>query len=231
MAYAIVAFPSLADEAKAGSILLKTRRHVADIVVCVGEGDTGVAEIAAMAGARVLETNHGGTKSPLASLLEAVLARNPDILVLGCDDACDPNTIPTVLGPIERDDADVVEAPWAGFNAYSREALEVLRANNGHLEVPPSYKGLEVVRLTKPPVESGLSSETEAAQSILSILGVILLAMGVLLAAVVLIRLLEGTFYLDHALLSIGVIVVGLIVAIAGRRLSTFKGVADEPRP
>ena len=230
MAYAIVAYPSLADESKAGSILLKTRRHVADIVVCIGEGDTGVAEIAAMAGARVLETNHGGAKSPLASLLETVLARNPDILVLGCDGACDPSTIPIVLGPIERDGADVVEAPWAGFNAYSREALEVLRVNNGHLEVPPS-NGLEVVRLTKPPVESGLSSETEAAQSILSILGVILLAMGVLLAAVVLTRLLDGTFYLDHALLSIGVIVVGLIVAIAGRRLSTFKGVADEPRP
>ena len=180
MAYAIVAYPSLTDEAKAGSILLKTMRHVADI------------------------------------------------LVLGCDGACDPNTIPTVLGPIERDDADVIEAPWAGFNAFSREVLQV---DNGHLEVPPSHKGLEVVRLTKLPVESGLSSGTEAAQSILSILGVILLAMGVLLAAVVLIRLLDGIFYLDHALLSIGVIVVGLIVAIAGRRLSTFKGVADEPRP
>ncbi|MCJ2564546.1 MAG: hypothetical protein LN417_10750, partial [Candidatus Thermoplasmatota archaeon] len=63
MAYAVVAYPSLVDEAKAGSILLKTRRHVADIVVCVGEGDTGVAEIAALAGAQVLETNHGGVKS------------------------------------------------------------------------------------------------------------------------------------------------------------------------
>lgn len=231
MAYAIVAYPSLADEAKAGSILLKTRRHVADIVVCVGEGDTEIAEIASMAGAQVLQTNHGGVKSPMVSLLEIVLARNPDVLVLSCDDTCDPNTIPTVLGPIEKNDADVVEAPWAGFNAFSRQALEVLHVSNGHLEVPPSYKGLKVVRLSQPPVASGLSSEREAAQSILSILGVILLAMGLLLAAVVSIRLLDGIFYLDHALLSIGVIVVGLIVAIAGRRLSTFKEVADEPQP
>lgn len=230
MVYAIVAFPALEDESKAGTVLLKTKRHVADIIVCAEDEDSEIAAIARMAGAHVLVTNGSGSKSSLKSLLEAVLARNPDALVIGHDGACDPSTIPRLLGPIENDNADIVEAPRTGFRALSREALKVLRVNNGTLDVPPSPSGLKVVRLSEPPVASGLSSERVAAQSILTILGVLLLAMGILLAAIVTIRLYDGVFYMDHALLSIGVIIVGSIIALAGRRISAIKGVADDSR-
>lgn len=117
---AVVAYPSLRDESRAGTILLKTRRHVANIIVCVGEEDSEIAAIARMAGAQVLTSARRTSKCPVRPLLEAVAARNPDILVLNCDDACDPNCIPRLLRPLENDSVDVVEAPWSGFRAFSR---------------------------------------------------------------------------------------------------------------
>ena len=179
-----------------------------------------------MAGAQVLTSARRMSKCPVQPLLEAVAARNPDVLVLNCGDACDPNCIPRLLLPLENDGVDVVEAPWSGFRAFSRQALGLLRANKGVVELPA--KGLRVRHLSKPPASHSLDSE--GAQGIMTILGVVLLVMGLLLAAVVSLKLTEGVFYLDHALLSIGVIAVGLIVALAGRKLSTLTEVADETR-
>ncbi len=180
-----------------------------------------------MAGAQVLTPARRMSKSPVKPLLEAVAARNPDVLVLSCGDACDPTCIPRLLLPLENDGVDVVEAPWSGFRAFSRQALGLLRANKGVVELP-AKNGLNVKHLSKPPAPGSVDSE--GAQGIVAILGVVLLVMGVLLAAVVSFKLTEGVLYLDHALLSIGVIAVGLIVALAGRKLSTLTEVADETR-
>ncbi|MEE9341213.1 MAG: hypothetical protein V3V21_06075 [Thermoplasmata archaeon] len=197
---------------------------MADIIVCVREEDSEIAAIARLAGAQVLTPARRKSKCPVRPLLEAVAARNPDILVLNCGDTCDPNCIPRLLLPLENDGVDVVEAPWSGFRAFSRQALGVLRANKGDVELPT--KGLRVKHLSKPPASRSLDSK--GAQGIMTILGVVLLVMGLLLAAVVSFKLTEGVLYLDHALLSIGVIVVGLIVALAGRKLSALTEVADE---
>ena len=200
---------------------------MADVIVCVGEEDSEIAAIARMAGAQVLTPVRRMSKCPVKSLLEAVAARNPDALVLNCGDACDPNCIPRLLGPLENDGVDVVEAPWSGFRAFSRQALGLLRANGGDVELP-AKNGLRVRHLPKP--HASRSFDREGAQSPLTILGVVLLVMGLLLAAVVSFKLTEGIFYLDHALLSIGVIAVGLTVALAGRKLLALTEVANETR-
>lgn len=219
LVYAIVAYPHLEDEERAGSVLLKTKRYVADIIVCVGDRESEIASIARMAGARVLES-HNRPQSSM-KLLETVHTLNPDVLILA-DGACDPNNIPRLLDPMESG-ADIVEAPWTGFRAFSKRALTVLVPDNGSLEVPSS-KGLTTIHL---PDALNLSSDTSAGQSILTILGVILLAMGLLLAAIVAVKLAEGVFYMDNALLAAGIVIVGIIVIFAGRKLSAIPEVAD----
>ncbi|MCJ2557320.1 MAG: hypothetical protein LN415_09505, partial [Candidatus Thermoplasmatota archaeon] len=123
---------------------------MADIIVCVREEDSEIAAIARLAGAQVLTPARRKSKCPVRPLLEAVAARNPDILVLNCGDTCDPNCIPRLLLPLENDGVDVVEAPWSGFRAFSRQALGLLRANDGDVELPDK-NGLNVKHLSKPP--------------------------------------------------------------------------------
>lgn len=229
MVYAVVAYPSLKDEYKVGTILLQTRRYVADVVVCAEGSDSDFAEIARMAGAQVVASDRRGSKTTMESLLETIVAKRPDALVLNCDDLCIPRVIPKLLRPVENGYADIVEAPWSGFRAFSRQALEVLRVNNGNLELPASKRGLRVMYLSKPSFTPKPAGK-EAALNVLTVLGVGLLVMGLLLVSVVTVRLLDGILYLDHALLSIGVVLVGLISALAGRRLSGLKEVTHAPR-
>ena len=100
------------EEDTIGSVVLRTKRHV-DKVIVVDDGSRDkTAEIAQLAGARVVQhLNNGGKGEALKTGFEAAEKLNPDIVVcLDADCQHDPDDIPKVIAPIISGEADMVIA-------------------------------------------------------------------------------------------------------------------------
>jgi glycosyltransferase involved in cell wall biosynthesis len=93
-----------------GSVVLQTR-HSVDIIVVVDDGSTdGTADLARQAGAVVVEMPQNGGKAKALSVGLAYIAtlRPTAVVMLDGDGQHHPHQIPTVLAPIEREEADIV---------------------------------------------------------------------------------------------------------------------------
>ena len=98
----IAALPAYNEEKYIGTVVLKARQHVAEVIV-VDDGSTdGTAHIAELAGATVVR--HGTNKgygAAIQSILTEAKKRAPDVLVLFDADAQhDPSDIPAAVKPI-----------------------------------------------------------------------------------------------------------------------------------
>ena len=106
----IAAIPCFNEERFIGSVVIKTRKHVDEVVVVDdGSSDTS-AVIARDAGAVIY--SHGSNRgygAAIQSALESGREHDADILVIfDGDGQHDPDDIPTVIKPIVDGDADVV---------------------------------------------------------------------------------------------------------------------------
>ena len=106
----LAAIPCFDEELTIGSLVLKTRAHVDDVlVVNDGSGD-GTAKVAALAGARVVshEKNRGKGRAVLTAV-EVALSQGYEILVLmDGDGQHNPDEIPILVEGVKKDEADCV---------------------------------------------------------------------------------------------------------------------------
>jgi glycosyltransferase involved in cell wall biosynthesis len=102
--------PAFNEEKYIGSLVLKTRQYVDEVIV-VDDGSTdNTAEIARLAGARVIQ--HEGNKG-YGAAIQRIFAEakkiDPDILViLDADAQHRPQEIPSIVKPIQDNDYDCV---------------------------------------------------------------------------------------------------------------------------
>ena len=106
----LAAIPCFNEELAIGSVVLKARKHVDDVLV-INDGSTdATAEIARSAGAKVIAHNiNQGKGAAIKSALGYAAADGFDTMVLLDGDAQhDPNEIPMLLKPLQDGDADMV---------------------------------------------------------------------------------------------------------------------------
>jgi len=106
----IAAMPAFNEESYIGTVVLKTRQYVNEVVV-VDDGSTDrTADVAELAGATVVRHEHNkGYGASIQTILAEAKKRNPDILVLlDADSQHNPNEIPDIIKPIALDGFDLV---------------------------------------------------------------------------------------------------------------------------
>jgi glycosyltransferase involved in cell wall biosynthesis len=99
----IACMPAFNEEKYIGSLVLKTRQYVDEVIV-IDDGSTdNTAEIARLAGARVIQ--HEGNKGygvAIQSIFAEAKKIDPDILViLDADAQHRPQEIPALIKPIQ----------------------------------------------------------------------------------------------------------------------------------
>ncbi len=102
--------PALNEEVSIGSIVLKTKKHV-DQVIVIDDGSTDdTAEIARLAGADVIEhTKNMGKGEALKTGFHAACKNGTKIIVtIDADGQHNPSDIPKVVKPILSKDAEIV---------------------------------------------------------------------------------------------------------------------------
>lgn len=102
--------PAFNEEKYIAKVILKTRRHVNEIIV-VNDGSSDMTgEIARALGATVIDhPKNLGYGAAIRSILEEAKKRNPDVVViLDGDDQHDPDEIPKLIKPILEGKADIV---------------------------------------------------------------------------------------------------------------------------
>ena len=107
--HVMAAIPAYNEEAYIGSVVLRARNYVDEVLV-VDDGSTDrTAEVAKLAGAIVVKHNgNRGYGSAVCSCLKAARENSTDILViLDGDGQHDPSQIPKVVDPVLRDEADI----------------------------------------------------------------------------------------------------------------------------
>ena len=105
----LAALPAYNEERYIGSVVLKARKHVAEVVVFDDGSSDATAEVARLAGATVFRnTQNRGKGAAMRELLVAARKSMPDALVfLDADGQHDPNEIPRLIDGI-KDGFDLV---------------------------------------------------------------------------------------------------------------------------
>ncbi len=98
----IAAIPAYNEEKYIGTVVLKTRQHVDEVIVVDDGSMDDTSDIARLAGATVIRHEENkGYGAAIQSLLTEVKRKNPDILVLlDADYQHNPDEIPNLIRPI-----------------------------------------------------------------------------------------------------------------------------------
>ena len=105
----IAGIPAYDEEKYIGTIVLKTRQYVDEVIV-VDDGSTdNTSSVASLAGATVIRHDKNmGKGAAIQSILAEARKKNPDILILlDADFQHDPNEIPILIKPIISDGFDL----------------------------------------------------------------------------------------------------------------------------
>lgn len=128
----VAAIPAFNEEVPIGTVVLKARKF-ADEVVVVDDGSVDrTAEVAELAGARVISHPRNlGKGAAIRTALDYILRNGADIIVLHDGDMQhDPSDIPAVVAPILAGRADVVigtrDLGAAGMPRYRRLGARLL---------------------------------------------------------------------------------------------------------
>jgi glycosyltransferase involved in cell wall biosynthesis len=99
----VAAVPAYNEERYIGSVVLKARRHVNEVLVFDDGSSDGTAQVALLAGARVLRNDRNrGKGAAMRDLITDVRRDPPDaLLFLDADGQHDPDEIPILLKGIE----------------------------------------------------------------------------------------------------------------------------------
>jgi len=161
----LAAIPCFNEELTVGSVILKTRKHVDDVLV-VDDGSTdATAQIAQEAGAKIISHNtNQGKGAAINSALRYAAADGFDNLVLLDGDAQhDPHQIPLLLKPIQDDSADMVIGfrelkQMPVYRRFGRVVLDYTTGTRG--ESNDTQSGFRT--LNRPAVEALLSRNLQS---------------------------------------------------------------------
>jgi len=128
----IAAIPAYNEEKYIGTIVLKTRQYVDEVIV-VDDGSTdNTSNVARLAGATVIRHDKNeGKGATIQRILAEARKKNPDILVLlDADSQHNPDEIPALIKPIMSSDFDIAigsrEQQRGNIPRYRRIGQKVL---------------------------------------------------------------------------------------------------------
>jgi glycosyltransferase involved in cell wall biosynthesis len=106
----IACMPAFNEEKYIGSLVLKTRQYVDQVIVVDDGSDDNTVEIAKLAGAKVIQHKaNKGYGAAIQSIFAEAKKINPDVLViLDADSQHSPPEIPKLIKPILNGDYDCV---------------------------------------------------------------------------------------------------------------------------
>jgi glycosyltransferase involved in cell wall biosynthesis len=122
----IAVIPAYNEESVIGSVVLKTKKYVDKIIVVDDGSRDDTARIAELAGAEVfhIENNLGYGNALYLGLKRALELKADITIVLDADYTHDPEDIPTLISPIEKENVDIsIGNKASGFRAFSQKAL------------------------------------------------------------------------------------------------------------
>jgi len=105
----LVAFPAYNEELTIGSLILKTKRYVDEVLVIDDGSKDRTSEVAQLAGANVIRNDHNiGKGKSIEKAFNYAKSMGYEILVLlDADGQHNPDEIPRLLLPIKRGEADI----------------------------------------------------------------------------------------------------------------------------
>lgn len=129
----VAALPSFNEEVAIGSVILRAKKHVDQVVVIDDGSSDATSEVARLAGAVLLRhEERGGYGAAMKSCFKAAKDLDADVLVtLDSDGQHDPDDIPKLVAPILEGRADLVLGSRGiegheGVPLYRRIGMQVL---------------------------------------------------------------------------------------------------------